>query len=137
VLISALMAYYRMAITWKILYAVPILVILLAFSTAVALLLSAVQVRWRDVGMALPLLLQVWMFATPVVYPMGSVPAAVRRIYVLNPVAVLIDGFRRVTLHGESPDFALLGIATAITLLSLIVAYAVFKNLEATMADFI
>lgn len=137
VLLSGLMIYYKIALTWNALYAIPILIVLIAFTTAVALVLSAVQVRLRDVSMALPLVLQVWMLATPVVYPLQSVPAGLRRFYLINPVAILIESFRRAVLHGEPPDAALLGAASAITVFCLIVAYAGFKNLEATMADFI
>jgi ABC-type polysaccharide/polyol phosphate export permease len=55
----------------------------------------------------------------------------------MNPVAVLIDSFRRVLLHGDSPNGALLAIASAITILTTVLAYISFKTLEATMADFI
>jgi lipopolysaccharide transport system permease protein len=137
VLLCGLMIYYRIALTWNALYVIPILIVLTAFTTAVALVLSAVQVRLRDVSMALPLVLQVWMLATPIVYPLQSVPAGLRRFYLINPVAVLVESFRRVVLHGDPPDAALLGAAGAITAISLVVAYAGFKNLEATMADFI
>jgi lipopolysaccharide transport system permease protein len=136
-LLGGLLVYYRVALTWKALYAVPLLGILAAFTTAVALFLSALQVRLRDVGMALPLILQIWMLATPIVYPLQAVPTGMRRMYLLNPVAVLIESFRRVVLHGDCPDVALVSIAGAITVLSLVLAYASFKHFEATMADFI
>jgi ABC-type polysaccharide/polyol phosphate export permease len=77
------------------------------------------------------------MFATPVVYPLQSVPANVRTIYLVNPTAVLIDSFRRVLLHGEAPNGALLGMASAITIITVVLAYISFKTLDATMADFI
>jgi lipopolysaccharide transport system permease protein len=136
-LLGGLMMYYKVALTWNALYAVPIIGILVAFTTAVGLVFSAVQVRLRDVSMAIPLVLQVWMFATPIVYPLQLVPPGLRRIYLINPVAVLIESFRRAVLHGESPDPTLIGIAGAITIFSLALAYVVFKNLEATMADFV
>jgi lipopolysaccharide transport system permease protein len=137
VMLGVLMLYYKTPLSWNALYALPILIVLVVFTTAVSLIVSAVQVRARDISMAIPLLLQVWMFATPVVYPLQSVPAHFRRIYLMNPVAVLIDGFRRVLLHGDLPSVAWLGIATAISFLSLALAYIGFKTLEATMADFI
>ncbi len=136
-LLGGLMFYYKVAPTWNVLYAVPIIAILTAFTTAVALVFSAVQVRLRDVSMAMPLVLQVWMLATPIVYPLQSVPAGLRRIYLLNPVAVVIDNFRRVVLHGETPDVALVVVAGAISIFILALAYVSFKNLEATMADYI
>jgi homopolymeric O-antigen transport system permease protein len=136
-MLGFLMLYYKVALTWNALYALPIFGIFIAFTTAISLVVSAVQVRLRDVSMAIPLVLQVWMFATPVVYPLQSVPANIRRIYLMNPTAVLIDNFRRVLLHGDSPNGALLGLASAITILTIVLAYITFKTLEATMADFI
>jgi lipopolysaccharide transport system permease protein len=136
-LLGALMLYYKAALTWNVLYAVPIIAILTAFTTAIALVFSAVQVRLRDVSIAMPLLLQVWMFATPIVYPLQSVPPRLRRIYLLNPVAVVIDNFRRVVLHGETPDVALVVVAGAISIFILVLAYVSFKNVEATVADYI
>jgi lipopolysaccharide transport system permease protein len=136
-LLGLLMLYYKISLSWKVLYVLPIIAVLIAFTAAVSLIVSAFQVRVRDVSMAVPLVLQVCMFATPVVYPLQSVPASIRRIYLLNPVAVLIDSFRRVLLHGDSPSDVWVGIATVITILSLVLAYASFKSLEATMADYI
>lgn len=136
-LLGGLMIYYKAALTWNVLYAVPIIAILTAFTTGVALIFSAVQVRLRDMSMAMPLVLQVWMLATPIVYPLQSVPAGLRRVYLINPVAVVIDSFRRVVLHGDSPDLALVAVAGAISILVLVLAYLSFKNLEATMTDFI
>jgi ABC-type polysaccharide/polyol phosphate export permease len=75
------------------------------------------------------------MFATPIVYPLAAVPARFQRIYLLNPVASLIDAFRESVLHGAPPDTAQFVASTVITLFSLILAYGYFKAVEATMAD--
>jgi len=136
-MLALLMLYYRTPVTWNALYALPILGILIVFTAAVSLVVSAVQVRMRDVSMAMPLFLQVLLFATPVVYPLESVPVSLRRIYLMNPIAVLIDSFRHVLLHGGPPNGVLLGMATLITIATSILAYVSFKTLEATMADFI
>jgi lipopolysaccharide transport system permease protein len=85
----------------------------------------------------MPLLLQVWLFATPVVYPLSAVPEGLRWLYWLNPVAGLIENFRRVILYNSPPDFFSLGVSAAISALLLIVGYARFKRVEATMADMI
>jgi lipopolysaccharide transport system permease protein len=133
----ALMIYYKVALTWNILYVVPIVGILILLTTAAALLLSAIQAHVRDVGLAMPLLLQILMLTTPVIYPLQSVPAGMREFYLLNPMAALIENFRRVVLHGDSPDITSLVIAATISVVFLGLAYGFFKNLEATMADFI
>jgi lipopolysaccharide transport system permease protein len=134
-LLAALMVYYRVPLTPYAAMVVPIVLLLATFATAASLILAAIQVHYRDVGVALPLLLQVWMFATPVVYPLGTVPVRLRPFYDLNPAVGLIENFRRVVLVGEPPDFRLLGISLAATAVLLPVAYAGFKYVEATLAD--
>ena len=106
--LSGLMAYYRVSINWTILYALPVVVILMAFTSAVALFLSSVQVRFRDAAAALPVILQIGVFLTPVVYPVDLIPARFQRLYLLNPVASLVESFRRVVAHGSTPDIRML-----------------------------
>jgi lipopolysaccharide transport system permease protein len=136
-ILVALITYYSVPLTLNYLYALPIVLLLAMLATAASFLLSATQVRFRDIGIGMPLLLQVWMFATPVVYPLSAVPEGLRGLYLLNPVAGLIDNFRRVVLYDTPPDFFSLGISAAISFLLLIVGYARFKRVEATMADMI
>jgi lipopolysaccharide transport system permease protein len=137
VILGGLMIHYHIPLTWNLLYGIPILVLLAAFAAAMALLFSAVQVRFRDVGLAMPFVLQVWMFATPVVYSLESVPARYRSLFMLDPIAVAIENFRGAIVYGRTPDVPMLGIAAAITLVFLIAAYAYFKASEAAMADVI
>ena len=131
------MAHYKVSLTWNVLYAIPIVVVLGGFAAAIALLLSAVQARFRDVGLAIPFLLQVWMFTTPVVYSLRSVPVRFRSLYLLDPVASLIENFRAVVIHGATPDAESLLISGAITIGCFGLSYAYFKSSEATMADVI
>lgn len=132
-----LMAYYRIRITPYIFYAVPIIFVLTIFLTGISFFFSATQVRFRDIGMAMPLLLQLWMFATPVVYPLDRVPDWIRGVYILNPMVGVIENFRRVVLLGTAPDLSLLGISAAISLILLPISYLYFKRVEATVADLI
>src|SRR5215217_3432819 len=133
----ALFFYYRVGLTIYALYAIPIFLLLAGLATAFSLFLSAVQVRFRDIGVAMPLLLQLWMFATPVVYPLSAVPERLRGFYALNPLVGVIENFRRVMLQGVAPDFYSLGISAAIAAILLPLAYLYFKRVEATMADII
>lgn len=133
----ALFLYYGVGLTTYALWAIPILVLLTALATACSLFLSAMQVKFRDIGVAMPLLLQLWMFSTPVVYPLSAVPMRLRGLYALNPLVGVIENFRRVVLQGVAPDlysFAVSAIAAAILLP---LTYLYFKRVEATMADVI
>jgi lipopolysaccharide transport system permease protein len=133
----ALFFYYGVGLTIYALYAIPILFLLAALATAFSLFLSAVQVRFRDIGVAMPLLLQLWMFATPVVYPLSAVPKRFQSFYALNPTVGVIENFRRVVLQGVAPDFYSLAISAIVAAILLPLAYLYFKRVEATMADII
>jgi lipopolysaccharide transport system permease protein len=137
ILLGGLMLYYHIPITINALYAIPIILVLSCFALAVSLLFSATQVRFRDIGVAVPLLLQVWLFATPVIYPLSTVPARWRPFYVLNPMVGVIENFRQVMLTAAAPDSRSLLLSAAISVTLLVVSYVYFKLSEATMADFV
>jgi len=137
VLLGALMAWYDMSLSRWALLAIPTVGVLALFTIAVSLLLCAVQVRYRDIGMALPLLLQVWMFATPVVYPLTLVPQRWQALYSINPMVGIVESFRRVILQGVPPDFHALEMSALITAVLLPLAFIYFKHVEATVADII
>jgi len=131
------MFYYRVPLTLTACWALPIIVVLTSFSLAMGLLSSATQVRFRDIGMAMPLLLQIWMFATPIIYPLSAVPARFRFAYMFNPMVGIIESFRRVILYSQPPDFRVLGASAFTALALLFLSYFYFKRVEATMADVI
>jgi lipopolysaccharide transport system permease protein len=136
-LLVILLTYYHVPLGWHLLYAIPIVLILAGFAAAIALFFSAVQVRFRDVGLAMPFLLQVWMFTVPVVYPLQAVPVRFRSWYLLDPVAGLIDSFRQLVIHGTAPNAGVFAFCAATTIAVLALTYAFFKSSEATMADVI
>lgn len=137
IFLIALFVYYRVTLTVYALWAIPILVLLTMLATALSLIFSVIQVRFRDVGVAMPLLLQLWMFASPVVYPLSAVPQRWRGLYVLNPMVGVIENFRRAVLQGVEPDFQSLAVSAVIAVVLLPIAYLYFKRVEATMADII
>lgn len=137
VVLAGLMIYYHVHLTLNALYALPVILLMTCFAIGAALLFSAMQVRFRDIGVGMPLLLQLWMFASPVVYSLNSVPAGWRPLYALNPMVGIIENFRRVVLEGRAPDFQLLGVSVLVTALLLPASYIYFKHVEATIADVI
>ncbi|HEV2399621.1 MAG TPA: ABC transporter permease [Candidatus Sulfotelmatobacter sp.] len=137
IILSAMLAHYHVAPTWNLLYAIPMVLILGGFAAGISLFFSAVHVQFRDVGLALPFILQVWMFATPVVYSVQAIPMRFRQLYMLDPCSVAIDGFRAVVIYGRPPDLHAIGTAFAITLTGLILGYTYFKWFEGAIADVI
>lgn len=137
IVLAGMMVYYHLPVTRYVLYLIPIMAVLSAFGLALALFLSVLQVRVRDIGLAMPLVMQIWMFATPVVYPLSAVPARLRVYYDVNPLAGTIESFRRVLLQSKPPEYSSFAEASVIALVLLPVAYLFFKYREASMADFI
>lgn len=99
--------------------------------------LSALNVKYRDVSHALPLLLQLWMYATPVVYPLSVVPAKWQLLYNLNPMVGVVQGFRWALLGQASPQLAFLTLNVAVALVGLLSGLVYFNRTERTFADVI
>lgn len=137
VVLVALMAWYAVPLTAQAWMLLPIVALLGLWTLAVSLVLSAVQVRFRDIGVALPVLVQGLMFASPIIYPLSVVPASWRTWYLLNPIAGIVGSFRDILLHHVPPDPVPLRFAVIVTAVMLPVAYLFFKRAEATMADLI
>jgi ABC-2 type transport system permease protein/lipopolysaccharide transport system permease protein len=112
-----------------------ILLIQVAFTLGVTLLASAVVVYLRDLRHALPLILQLGLFVTPVAFPLDIVSLGLRHLYVaLDPLAAVIDAYRRTVLYGRPPG-GLLAVGAAAAAVTLLAGYAAFKRLEAGIAD--
>jgi lipopolysaccharide transport system permease protein len=137
VLLMALMFHYGFRLRLAVLWTIPAMLILSLFLTGVALFASALQTRFRDVGVAMPLLLQVWMFATPIVYSRASVPESFLRWYDLNPLVAITETFRAALVGGSFPDPARIVECVSISLVVTALSYAYFKHVEATLVDMI
>ena len=135
--LGGLLLYYRVPLSPSVLWVVPIMGLAMGLVTGLGLLAAALQVRVRDVGVGMPLLLQVWMFASPVVYPPEAVPVWLRPVYVLNPMVGIVDGFRRAVLDGAAPLAGPLAVSAAVTAVVLAAGYTVFRRTQDTMADII
>ena len=135
---AALMVLYRVAPTPAFAYLVPLLAVQVVFTLGVTLVLAALNVAYRDVRYALPLFTQVWLYATPVIYPLSAVPETIRTAYLaVNPMAAVIEGYRRVLVVGTAPDLRMLALSAASAAVVLVASYAYFKHAERSFADVI
>jgi lipopolysaccharide transport system permease protein len=136
VMLLGLMALYHLAPTRDILL-LP-LALLLAIITAlgVSVWLSALHVRYRDIQYLVPFLVQVWMYATPIIYPMSSIPLRWRWLYSLNPMVGVVQYFRRVLL-GDPTFGSINWLSVGIAFFILISGLIYFQATERTFADII
>jgi len=137
VILVGLMLLYGVTPTWTSLWIVPLLMLQIGLAIAVVLFGAAFLVFFRDVRFVVPLLTQVWMYATPIICPASSVPPRFRTLYFLNPMAGIIDGYRRTLLLGELPMLDVIGLGLVVTLVLLISGYVFFKRSEPVFADLI
>lgn len=114
---------------------IPLALVVLA-TLGVGIALSALNVFYRDVRHILGFVMQLGLFATPVVYSLQAIPSRWRLAYgVANPVAAAIDGTRRIVLHGQAPDWTMTGLAIAWSVVVLLAGTALFLRLERGFAD--
>jgi lipopolysaccharide transport system permease protein len=132
-----LITWYGVPLTAHAWSLVPLMALLAAWILSISLMLAALQVKFRDVGIALPVLLQLWMFASPVIYPLSLVPGEWRAWYLLNPMAGIVSSMRDILVHGTAPGGEPLRVACIVIGVTLLPAYLLFKRTEATMADVI
>jgi lipopolysaccharide transport system permease protein len=133
-LLLALMAYYRAAFTSRLLVLPLLVVIAMMLALACGLWLSALNVKYRDVNVALPHVLQFIMFATPVFYSSTMLPGRLRWMARLNPLAVLIEGYRA-AFFGRAFDWRGLAACAAVAILLLVTAVAAFRKMEEELPD--
>ncbi|WP_322807808.1 ABC transporter permease [Thermanaerothrix sp.] len=131
-----MMAFYGLYPTWGILLLPLLLLLALVTALGVGLWLSALNVLYRDVGYALPFLTQLWMFISPIIYSINTVPEQWRLVYALNPMTGVVQGFRWALLGSQTEQLGLiLAISSATAIVMLISGLFYFRRMERLFAD--
>jgi len=132
-----MMLWYQITPDWEILYLPLFIMLAMLTALSVSLWLAVINVRYRDVGQAVPFLIQIWLFVSPVAYAVSVVPSQWRMLYSLNPMAGVIEGFRWALTTSESPPVLSVAISTVMVLALLYGGLIFFKRMEETFADVI
>lgn len=135
-LLIGLMVYYSIPFTLGVLMLVPLTLLTTLLALGVGMWMSALNVKYRDVRYALPFLIQLWMFASPIIYPSSMLPQKLKWALTLNPLTGIIESYRAF-LFGRRPDWGALLIATAITVLILMFSIFWFRRMEKEFADIV
>ncbi len=132
-----LILWYHMTVGWSLVFLIPLVLMTGTLSFAVGTILASLTVRYRDLRQVLPFLIQIWMFASPVIYPTNMVPARWRWVLILNPLTGIIDGFRAVLLPSHPVASTAVLASLAITLVLFVIASFAFRRVERTFVDVI
>ncbi|HZA57136.1 MAG TPA: ABC transporter permease [Candidatus Udaeobacter sp.] len=135
VFLISMMIWYGIMPGWGTLFLPGFVLMTILTALSISLWLSAINVRYRDVGQAIPFLIQIWMFASPVAYPVSVVPENWRLLYSLNPMVGVIEGFRWALLGKATPEILPIVISIAVVLALLFSGMVFFKRMEETFAD--
>jgi len=137
VLYLILMAYYRVGLgpwAWTSLLFFALLIL---FTVGVTFATSAIDVFYRDVNPVVQIALQLWLYLTPVAYPLAIVPERFRLLFVLNPLSAIVEGFRAAVVFNRAPDWSITAVATTIILAVFVSACVMFKRMDKYFADVI
>jgi lipopolysaccharide transport system permease protein len=134
IILLGMMLYYGFIPTINILFLPAFILLALGTSLGVGLWLSALNVQYRDFQYTVPFLIQLWLFASPVVYPSSLLPEPYRALFGLNPMAGVIEGFRWALL-GTAPPSYLIAISALMVVALLISGALYFRRMEKTFAD--
>ncbi|WP_440950021.1 ABC transporter permease [Methanosphaerula subterraneus] len=135
-ILIAMMFYYGFVPTVNVIFLPAFLLLAIATSLGVGLWLSALNVQYRDFQYTVPFLIQIWMYASPVVYPASMLPEKFRVLYGLNPMAGVIEGFRWALL-GTTPPSAMILVSVGVVVVVLVSGLFYFKKMEQYFADLV
>jgi lipopolysaccharide transport system permease protein len=133
--LAALMIYFKVSVNWTILWLPVLIVLMAAIAFGVGVLLAGLGTFRKDFIFATPFLTQAWLFVTPVIYPLSTVPEKWQWLYQLNPMVGVVEGFRNILIKASAPPLEPLAWAAVSTAILLAVAWPVFRKLSQYFAD--
>lgn len=135
--LGGLLIFYRVNLTWNALWFLPLLLVLILFTATVAVFLAGLNVYYRDVRAATGFLVQIWFFASPVMYSVDQVDLKFKLILFLNPLTFIIENMRRSLLDGRSVVWWQFLVMTSLVLAFFAICHRFFEHIERSFADVI
>lgn len=136
IILAVMMVWYQVSVDLSLVFWLPVLTLLTAvFALGVGMFFAALGVYKRDLLQVNAFVLQLWIYATPVIYPLSEVPDKWQVVYKLNPMVGLLEGFRSVLARGETPDVSLLLWGLPVNGLVLLIAWPLFRYTSRYFAD--
>jgi lipopolysaccharide transport system permease protein len=137
VLLVGLMIYYHVRASWALLFSPLVILMMILVTVGLSLMLAALNVRYRDVKHAVPFLIQIWLFATPVIYPVTKIPERFRPLLALNPLWGIVEGFRACVFPDKPINIELMALSTFMAVAVFLAGALYFRKAEKNFADVI
>jgi lipopolysaccharide transport system permease protein len=136
-LYALLMVFYGVGLGWWGALVPAFFILLVMFTLGVTLLTSATNVFYRDVNPVVQIGLQLWLYVTPVAYPLSAVPQEYRWLFLLNPLTGVVEGLRAALVFGREPDWQVVGVSTTLIAAIFVSGLVLFKRTDKYFADVI
>lgn len=136
-ILAGMMVYYRYVPDWTMVVWLLLLVPLVSLAMGVGMLFAAANVKYRDVQHVLPFVVQLWLFVTPIIWPIDMVPERWRLAVAVNPLAGIIEAFRACVLPSHRLDSYFFGISMSVTVIVLLLGAVYFRRTARGFADII
>lgn len=136
-LFACFLFFYQVNITWNILWVIPLFILLFVFTVAISIFLAGLNVYYRDVKLATGFLIQLWFFATPVMYTIDKVNIKMKLLLFLNPMTFIVENMRRCILEGRAVVVWQFLLVTVIIGVFAFFCYKFFIKIERAFADVI
>lgn len=137
VVFIGLLLFNGIGLSWRLFAVFPLILVSSTLALAVGLWLGPINVRFRDVKHTLPFIIQVWMYGSPVIYPLSLIPAGYKWAYSLNPMVGVIEGFRWAAFGSQGVNVSAMAIGAVVIVALLFGGLVFFKSMERTFADLI
>lgn len=137
IVLIAFLIIFKIPIHLYILWVPVIFFIQLILMTGISLLVAAFNLFYRDIQYLLNLIILVWMYLTPVMYPVEIIPERYRFVFSLNPMSVIINAYREVIIGQGNPNWNSISLAFLVSLSIFIISFLIFKKLEGKFADYV
>lgn len=128
---------FKIPVTIYFVWFIVILLIQIIFTLGFSLIVSALNLFYRDIQYLLSMILMLWMYLTPIMYPVEMIPERFRFIFKLNPMAVIVNAYRQVLLGGSGPNLGSLSLALFLSIFTFLFGFYIFKKLEGKFADYV
>ncbi len=137
VILFGLMIFYNIPISWNLLFWPVLIIPLILLALGLGMIFSALNVKYRDIKYTIPFMFQIWLFVTPIIYPISILPEKYRRFVGLNPMTGIIEAFRSTVIIDKQIDFGLLSYSIIVSILLFIIGLFYFRQTEKVFADII
>jgi lipopolysaccharide transport system permease protein len=137
IILFGIMMFYNIPLSWNLLFWPFLVIPLILLALGLGMIFSSLNVKYRDIKYTIPFMLQIWLFITPIIYPISILPEKYRVLAAFNPMTGIIEAFRSTVIPNKQVDIMLLAFSIIVSLLVFLLGLIYFRQTEKEFADIV